>query len=102
MEPETMTESQTESQTESSIDPQRQAQYYELIENLLQCPNGQEPEVLDARADLLDAGLVQTIVQVAAYFAHHDNPDSSRFLVHIARELARQLGLYPETAGAET
>lgn len=73
-----------------------------LIEQLLRCPNGQEPEVLDANLDLLDAEFVQTMTQVAAYFAHHDNPDSARFLVHVARELAKQLGLYPQVSEASS
>jgi hypothetical protein len=41
---------------------ERQSQYLRLIEQLMRCPNGQEPEVLDANADLLDAGLVQTMM----------------------------------------
>jgi hypothetical protein len=75
---------------------QREDLYMEVINQLLQCPNGQEPEVLDSNSELIDAGLVQTMTKVAAYFAHHDNPDGAKFLVHVARELAIQLGLYPE------
>ncbi|MGB8701545.1 MAG: hypothetical protein WCD18_19190 [Thermosynechococcaceae cyanobacterium] len=74
----------------------RQDQYYRLIELLLSCPNGQEPDVLDAQPGLLDAGLVQTMIQVASVLAHQDNQDGARCLVHIARELAKQLGLYPQ------
>jgi hypothetical protein len=78
---------------------QRQTLYFGLIEELLHCPNGQEPEVLDANAELIDAGLVHAMTQVAAYFAHNYNQDGAQFLVHVARELAKQLGLYPETTG---
>jgi hypothetical protein len=74
----------------------QQDPYIRLIEQLLQCPNGQEPEVLDAHPELLNADLVQIMVQVASGFAHNDNPDAARFLVHVARELAKQLGLYPQ------
>jgi hypothetical protein len=63
---------------------------------LLECPNGQEPEILDNNLELVDAGLIQAMTKVAAYFAHHDNPDGAKFLVYVARELAHQLGLYPE------
>jgi hypothetical protein len=80
---------------------QRQELYFGLIEKLLHCPSGQEPEVLDAHSDLLDSGLVQAMVQVATAFAHHDNPDGAKFLIHVARELAKQLGLYPSVAGEE-
>jgi hypothetical protein len=75
---------------------QREDLYMEVINQLLACPNGKEPEILDSNMELIDAGLVQTMTKVAAYFAHHDNPDSAKFLVHVARELAMQLGLYPQ------
>ncbi len=77
---------------------QRQEEYYKLIDRLLRCPNGKEPEVLDASADLIDENLVRTIVQVATIMAHEDNQEGSKFLIFIARQLARQLGLYPELA----
>lgn len=77
---------------------QRQELYLNLIDQLLSCPNGQEPEVLDAQAELLDAGLVQTMVQVATVMAHEDNQDAAKFLIHVARQLAIQLGLYPQVS----
>lgn len=85
---------------EQTIEPS-QDRYMNLIDQLLKCPNGQEPEILDQHPDLLNAGLVQAMTQVAAYFAHHDNQDSAKFLIHVARELAKQLGLYPQVAGTE-
>lgn len=75
---------------------ERKQQYFELIQQLLECPNGQEPAVLDAKPDLLDAGLVQTMVQVSTFMAHENNADGAEFLVHVARELAKELGLYPK------
>jgi hypothetical protein len=80
---------------------QRQDLYLDLIDRLLKCPNGQEPEVLEAYPELLDAGFVQTLVRVATLFAHEDNQDASRFLVHVARQLAKQLGLYPQVPTQE-
>ncbi|MEM9907719.1 MAG: hypothetical protein AAF921_22135, partial [Cyanobacteria bacterium P01_D01_bin.44] len=62
----------------------RQTLYCELIDRLLACPNGEEPELLNAEPDLLDAGFVQTLMQTASYFAHQDNPDAAKFLVFIA------------------
>jgi hypothetical protein len=76
----------------------RQQQYYNLIDELIRCPNGQEPEVLNAKMDLIDEGLVQTMIQVATMMTHENNPDGAKFLFHVARELAKQLGLYPETS----
>jgi hypothetical protein len=71
----------------------RQDLYAALIDKLLQCPNGEEPNVLDLHADLLDEGLVKMMVQVATYYAHHDNQDAAKFLIHVARELSKQLQL---------
>ncbi|MEM6255448.1 MAG: hypothetical protein AAF821_21245 [Cyanobacteria bacterium P01_D01_bin.156] len=79
----------------TATDP-RQALYFGLIDRLLACPNGEEPEILNTEPDLLDAGFIQTLMQTASYFAHQDNPDAAKFLVFIARELAHQLGLYPQ------
>ncbi|NMG06912.1 hypothetical protein [Brasilonema sp. UFV-L1] len=75
---------------------QRQDLYFNLIDQLLRCPNGQEPEVIEAQPELIDAGLIQTMLQVATGFAHQGNQDGAQFLIHVARELSKQLGLYPE------
>lgn len=80
---------------------QRQYLYLNLIERLLSCPNGQEPEILDTQPDLIDAGLVQTLVQVATVMAHQDNQDAAKFLIHVARQLAIQLKLYPQVLSRE-
>lgn len=77
-------------------DNQRQEEYFQLIDRLLHCPNGKEPEVLDASAELIDENLIKTIMQVATIMAHENNQEGSKFLVFIARQLAKQLGLYPE------
>ncbi|BAZ31077.1 hypothetical protein NIES4074_35480 [Cylindrospermum sp. NIES-4074] len=77
---------------------ERQTQYFNLIDELLRCPNGQEPEVLESQPELIDAGLVQSILQVATMFAHEGNQDGAQFLFFIGRELAKQLGLYPEVS----
>ncbi|MCU0551958.1 MAG: hypothetical protein MUC48_21690 [Leptolyngbya sp. Prado105] len=79
-----------------AITDERQTQYIQLIQELLACPNGQEPEVLEAQPDLIDAGFVQMLVKVSSMMAHENNPDGAKFLIHVARELAKQLGLYPE------
>ena len=77
---------------------ERQEQYYSLIEQLLNCPNGEEPAVLDAKIELVNADFVKTVMQVATSFAHNGNQESAKFLIHIARELAKQLDLYPQVS----
>jgi hypothetical protein len=80
---------------------QRETAYLHLIDRLLACPNGQEPEVLDAQPDLIDAGLVQALVRVGTMMAHQENQEGAKFLFHVARELAIQLNLYPQPAVQE-
>jgi hypothetical protein len=77
---------------------ERQAQYFNLIDELLRCPNGQEPEILESQPELIDSGLIHTMLQVATMFAHEGNQDGAQFLFFIAKELAKQLGLYPDVS----
>jgi len=72
------------------ISPQLDA-YYSLIDDLLQCPSGSEPEILAQRPELLNPQLVQTMLQVAAMMAHNNQQEPSQFLVFIARRLAENL-----------
>jgi hypothetical protein len=76
----------------------RQDQYFNLIDRLLKCPSGQEPEVLDSQPELLDAELVKTLMQVATMMAHQDNQDGAKFLIFLARQLSKELGLYPQVS----
>lgn len=80
---------------------QRQNQYYTLIEQLLKCPNGKEPELIEANSELLDAEFIKLMMQVATSFAHNGNEDGAKFLIHIARELSKQLGFYPQVPKKE-
>ncbi|MCS6813252.1 MAG: hypothetical protein NZ772_06735 [Cyanobacteria bacterium] len=73
----------------------RQDQYFDLIDRLLKCPNGDEPIVLNSQPDLLDAGFVTCLMQVATMMAHQDNQDVAKFLIFLARQLSKELGLYP-------
>ncbi|MBF2065940.1 MAG: hypothetical protein IGS39_16195 [Calothrix sp. C42_A2020_038] len=81
--------------------PEKLNQYFDLIDKLLNCPNGQEPEVLEENLELLDAGLIRTMLRVSAIFVHENNSEGAEFLVHVARELSKQLGLYPEIPAKE-
>jgi hypothetical protein len=78
------------------VTTERQALYFNLIDELLRCPNGKEPEILEAQTELLDADLIKTMLHVASIFVHEDNEDGAKFLIFVARELAKQLGLYPD------
>ena len=79
------------------MEEQRTEQYYELIDKLVRCPNGKEPEVLDENIELVDAGFVTVLMQVGQAQIHQGNQDGAKFLFHVARELAKQLGYYPDS-----
>ena len=49
------------------MDEQRFQAYVALIEQLLNCPQGQEGELLQAHSDLLDAVPLAVMGQYAAY-----------------------------------
>ncbi|MFH7029127.1 MAG: hypothetical protein ACHBN1_27975 [Heteroscytonema crispum UTEX LB 1556] len=91
-------ESQVETQ---AVTEERQTEYFDLIDELLRCSNGQEPAILEAKPELIDAGLVKSMLQVATIFAHEGNSDGAEFLIFIARELSKQLGLYPKFSDEE-
>ena len=76
--------------TAQPLNPELDA-YYTLIDELLQCPSGGEPEVLGQHPELLNAQLVQTMLQVAAAMAHNNQQEPSQFLVFMARKLAENL-----------
>ncbi|MEP6489214.1 hypothetical protein NDI43_13670 [Microcoleus vaginatus GB2-A3] len=75
------------------MNPERQEAYLNLIERVLTCPNGQEPEVLSSRSDLIDAGFVQMLIQISASMAREGDEDTANFLVQLARLLGKSLGL---------
>ena len=80
---------------------ERQNQYYSLIEQLLKCPNGKEPELIEANSELVDGDFIKSIMQVATSFAHNGNEEGAKFLIHVAKELSKQLGFYPEVTNKE-
>ena len=74
----------------------RQEQYFELSDKLAKCPNGKEPDILDENIELVDADFISVLMEVGQAQIHHGNQDGAKFLFHLARELAKQLGFYPD------
>lgn len=72
---------------------ERQEQYYQLIDELMRCPNGEEPTILNREIHLVDEGLIKTMIQVGTMMAHENNPDGAQFLFFMARQLAKNLEL---------
>jgi hypothetical protein len=78
------------------MNPERQEAYLNLIEQVLTCPNGQEPEVLSSCSDLIDVGFVQMLIQISASMAREGDEDTANFLVQLARLLGKSLALSPD------
>ena len=79
---------------------ERQEAYLNLIERVLTCPNGQEPEILSSCSHLIDAGFVQMLIQISASMAREGDEDTANFLVQLARLLGKSLGLSPDLVPA--
>ncbi|HEY9817105.1 MAG TPA: CHAT domain-containing protein, partial [Candidatus Obscuribacterales bacterium] len=77
---------------EPRMDEQRSQAYLTLIEQLLGCPQGQEGELLQAHSDLLDAGLLAAMEQVAAYLESQGS-GNAQWLRGFAAQLAAAAGL---------
>jgi hypothetical protein len=67
----------------------RTTAYMDLIKQLLGCRKGTEQEILTAHRDLLDAGLVQQMEQVAAMLAEKGDRADANFLLSLSRQLTQ-------------
>jgi len=74
------------------MDQQRLQAYVGLIEQLLGCPQGQEEELLQANRELVDAGLLTVMEQVAAHLESQGS-SNAQWLRGFAAPLAQALGL---------
>jgi hypothetical protein len=81
--------------------PEEMEDYFGLIDKLLACPNGQEPQILRENQALIDTDFIKAALKVATIFAHEGNQEGAEFLVHIARELSKELGYYPDVENKE-
>ncbi|MEA5623071.1 CHAT domain-containing tetratricopeptide repeat protein [Nostoc sp. UHCC 0251] len=66
---------------------QRLHAYNQLIQTLLDCPSGEEPEILAANTELLDADFVQVVVAAAEHFAQQGDENTANWLRNLATYL---------------
>jgi hypothetical protein len=66
----------------------RREAYLKLIVALLNCPSGDEGQILDNNQDLVDPSLVQTMEEVAEKFVKAGDQNGAYFLFRFARRLA--------------
>ncbi len=74
------------------MDEQRMQTYVGLIEQLLGCPQGEEAELLQANAELVDAGLVVVLEQIADGLESQGN-GNALWMRQLAAQLAQALEL---------
>jgi hypothetical protein len=72
------------------MEENRDRAYLQLIHTLLNCPNGDEPQILQNNSELLDRGFLETCESVAAKLAAQGGENGANFL----RNLASQLGQF--------
>lgn len=66
--------------------------YVKLIEAMLLCDRGEDVAlILQNNADLVDAGLVQTMAQVAQVMTEKGEKNSAAFLINLAYQLAEAI-----------
>lgn len=70
---------------------ERHEAYLNLIKALLTFPSGESTTILNANPDLIGAGLVQTMLEVAADLIALGNLDGAKFLMNVAGQL---MGVY--------
>ena len=75
------------------MNEERRKAYLNLIDALLRCPSGKEPQILNANSDFVDAGLVQTMEKVAEVLGERGDRNAANFLINIGRQLAEALEL---------
>ncbi|WP_414582013.1 CHAT domain-containing protein [Scytonema sp. PCC 10023] len=78
------------------MNEQRQQAYLDLIERLLNCPSGEEPEILEANQDLLDADFLLMLEAMAEYESQEGNENTASWLRNLANQLREALNLTPQ------
>ncbi len=70
------------------MDEQGLAAYLELIQALLECPSGEEDNILNANLELVDAIFVKVMEVLAEKMAAEGNSDAAAWLQNLAAHLA--------------
>ncbi|MBO1061487.1 MAG: tetratricopeptide repeat protein, partial [Aphanizomenon flos-aquae CP01] len=75
------------------MNEQRLQAYYQLIQQLLSCPHGQEAAILQANRELLDVDFLQVVVEVAATFTQQGEENTANWLLGLASQLSEELDI---------
>ncbi|CBN56310.1 hypothetical protein [Kamptonema sp. PCC 6506] len=74
------------------MDETRAQAYLNLIQQLLSCPNGEEPQILQANLELVDAEFLQVCEVIADNLAGEGQENAADFLRNLASQLGQFLG----------
>lgn len=69
------------------MDENRAQAYLQLIHTLLNCPNGEEPLILQENSELVDRGFLETCESVAAKLAEQGGENGANFLRNLVIRL---------------
>ncbi|MEO1376862.1 MAG: hypothetical protein AAFW70_21715 [Cyanobacteria bacterium J06635_10] len=85
------------------MDEKRLQAYFDIINQLLANASSDEEEetTLNADPEYVDAGLVETMIEVGRGFSEEGNEDAAEFLIGAATQLADALGLSLSDFSAE-
>ncbi len=85
------------------MDEKRLQAYFDIINQLLVNASSEEEEetTLNADPEYVDAGLVETMIEVGRGFSEEGNEDVAEFLMSVATQLADALGLSLSDFSAE-
>ncbi|MBO1058360.1 MAG: CHAT domain-containing protein [Dolichospermum sp. JUN01] len=75
------------------MNEQRLQAYYQLIQQLLSCPHGEEAAILQANRELLDVGFLQMVVGVAGMFTQQGEENTANWLLALASQLSEELDI---------
>jgi CHAT domain-containing protein len=79
------------------MNEQRQQAYLNLIQRLLNSSSGEEPQILQANRELLDADFLQMVGAEAQMLSQQGNENAANWLRNLAVELGEALGLSSPT-----
>jgi CHAT domain-containing protein len=74
------------------MDEQRVQAYVELIGKLLECPGGQEGEILQQHEELVDRELLMVMVAMSQHLQENGQQDAAAFLGNLREQLEKVLG----------
>jgi CHAT domain-containing protein len=80
------------------MDETRDRAYLQLIHTLLNCHNGDEPQILQDNSELLDRGFLETCESVAAKLAAQGGENGANFLRNLASHLGQFIDMNDDGA----